>query len=157
MLNNVIISLASNCDQEQHLQQARQCLAQVLSACRYTEAIWTKPVVGEASKLCSRPLPQSLEASPTMPQSLEASPTATQSLEASPTMYLNQLVEATTALTADELTQALKDIEQQMGRTQEDRRRGIVRIDLDLLLYGEQRYHLRDWERPYVKALLPVL
>ena len=72
-------------------------------------------------------------------------------------MYLNQLVEATTALTADELTQALKDIEQQMGRTQEDRRRGIVRIDLDLLLYGEQRYHLRDWERPYVKALLPVL
>ena len=40
-----------------------------------------------------------------------------------------------------------------MGRTAEDRRLGIVRIDLDLLQYDDTRFHLRDWERPYVKLL----
>lgn len=41
-----------------------------------------------------------------------------------------------------------------MGRTQEDRTAGIVRIDLDLLQYDNDRYHLRDWERDYIKKLL---
>ena len=124
MMNRVVISLASNCDQVQHLQQARQCLAQMLSACHFTEAIWTEPY---------------------------------SSTVASSAMYLNQIVAATTALTVDELTQALKDMERQMGRTQEDRRRGIVRIDLDLLQYNRQRYHLRDWDRPYIQTLLPSI
>ena len=69
-------------------------------------------------------------------------------------MYLNQLVYATTSLNVDELQSALKDIELRLGRTAEDRQKGIVRIDLDLLLYNDQRYHLRDWDRPYIKALL---
>ena len=160
MIKKVIISLASNCDQEQNMQEARLRIAALdkLNSLQYTEAIWTKPygsVVGEASKLCSNLSLQSSEASPTTLQSSEASPTTLQSSEASPTMYLNQLVCAETTLEVEELIQTLKDIEQQMGRTQEDRRQGIVRIDLDLLLYGEQRYHLKDWDRPYIKALLP--
>ena len=69
-------------------------------------------------------------------------------------MYLNQLVYATTSLSVDELQSALKNIELCLGRTTEDRQKGIVRIDLDLLQYGDQRYHLRDWDRPYIKALL---
>jgi 2-amino-4-hydroxy-6-hydroxymethyldihydropteridine diphosphokinase len=69
-------------------------------------------------------------------------------------MYLNQLVYATTALEVEELIEALKAIERQMGRTAEDRRQGIVRIDLDLMQYNDERHHLRDWERPYIKALV---
>ena len=71
--------------------------------------------------------------------------------------YLNQLVAGDTALTTDELCRQLKAIEELMGRTDADRSQGIVRIDLDLLLYDSERHHLKDWERCYVKQLLPLL
>ena len=74
-----------------------------------------------------------------------------------PCPYHNQMVEALTTLTFSQLKDALKDIEKQLGRTQEDRERGIVNIDLDILQYDDTRHHLRDWERPYVQQLLPHL
>ena len=122
---NCIISLASNFDQESNLHSARELLALFLSSVSLTEAIWTEPFHKKAASRNNR-------------QSL----------------YLNQLAYAETALTADELQRKLKNIEQHLGRTNEERSQGIVRIDLDLLLYGQQRYHLNDWERPYVKQLL---
>ncbi|MBR1932645.1 MAG: 2-amino-4-hydroxy-6-hydroxymethyldihydropteridine diphosphokinase [Prevotella sp.] len=69
-------------------------------------------------------------------------------------LYLNQLVYATTCLGDEQLVGELKDIEKALGRTAEDRRQGRVRIDLDLMQYDEARHHLRDWDRPYIKALL---
>lgn len=71
-----------------------------------------------------------------------------------PRLYLNQLARGTTTLSAEELQRELKQIEADMGRTAEMRQQGIVPIDLDLLLYDGQRYHERDWERPYVRQLL---
>ncbi|MBQ4391893.1 MAG: 2-amino-4-hydroxy-6-hydroxymethyldihydropteridine diphosphokinase [Prevotella sp.] len=121
MTHQTLISLASNYDQEENLHQAHLCLAQILSSCHYTEAIWTEPFAASTK---------------------------------SP-LYLNQLVEATTTLNAAELEAALKDIEQRMGRTAEERQKGVVRIDLDLLQFDNHRYHLRDWDRPYIQALLP--
>ena len=73
-----------------------------------------------------------------------------------PDKYLNQLVRATTTLSADELQQRCKEIETAMGRSAEERRQGIVRIDIDLLLHDGRRYHERDWERDYIKQLLPL-
>ena len=71
--------------------------------------------------------------------------------------YLNQLVKAETKLSFDELHSQLKAIEMKMGRTAEDRQEGIVRIDLDILAFDNNRHHLADWERHYVKILLPQL
>ena len=71
--------------------------------------------------------------------------------------YLNQLVMAETKLSFDELHSQLKAIEMKMGRTAEDRQEGIVRIDLDILAFDNNRHHLADWERHYVKILLPQL
>lgn len=68
--------------------------------------------------------------------------------------YLNQLAKGCTELDADTLQSALKQIEHDMGRTPEERQRGIVRIDLDLLDYDGCRHHLRDWGQPYVKELI---
>ena len=68
--------------------------------------------------------------------------------------YYNQLLFGTTDLSVEQLIEALKQIEINMGRTQTAREQGIVCIDLDLMLYDEQRYHLRDWERPYIQCLL---
>ena len=71
--------------------------------------------------------------------------------------YLNQLAAATTTMTLDELTQRLKAMERQFGRTPEKRRLGIVPIDIDVLRYDGLRLHERDWQRSYVSKLLPQL
>lgn len=69
--------------------------------------------------------------------------------------YLNQLCRGTTTFGPNLLGEVLKEIEKRLGRTHNED--GIVTIDLDLLQYDDQRYHLRDWERKYVKDLLNEL
>lgn len=70
-------------------------------------------------------------------------------------LYLNQLATGTTTLETEDLNLRLKEIEQQLGRKHD--KSGVVTIDIDLLQYDDTRYHLRDWERDYVKDLLVEL
>lgn len=119
MTHSVVIALASNQDQEQHLNEAKRRLGHILTVNRYTDAIWTDPISSKR-----------------------------------PCRYLNQLLYATTEMSCDEFQKALKTIEADMGRTQEDRIQGIVRIDLDLMRYDDTRYHLPDWDREYIRKLL---
>ncbi len=63
--------------------------------------------------------------------------------------YMNRLLRATTPLSVDSLQQLLKQTEAETGRTPDK-----VTIDLDLLQYDRQRYHERDWQRPYVTRLI---
>ena len=116
----VIISLASNENQEANMAAAREQLAQLLSEVHFTSAIWTEPVN------CSRKK-----------------------------TYLNQLCKGTTVFGEGLLCEVLKETEKRLGRTHNED--GIVTIDLDLLQYDNQRYHLRDWERNYVKNLISEL
>ena len=120
MLHQVIISLASNYEQEANMAEARRRLNVLLHVFRFTIEIWTEPY-GTPKR---------------------------------PDPYMNQLLYGTTSLSVDDLQQALKEMELQMGRTKGDREAGIVRIDLDLMKYDDQGYHLRDWERPYIGRLL---
>ena len=69
--------------------------------------------------------------------------------------YLNQLCEGITGYSMNLLNELLKETEKRLGRTHNED--GIVVIDLDLLQYDDQQYHLRDWERNYVKNLLNEL
>ena len=71
--------------------------------------------------------------------------------------YLNQLAEGHTPLDEAELNEKLKATEVHFGRTQAKRSLGIVPIDLDILLYDQQRRHLRDWDRPYLQQLIGEL
>lgn len=64
--------------------------------------------------------------------------------------YMNRLVAANTTLSMDEIQQELKAIEAATGRSRQH-----VTIDLDLMLYDEQRFHERDWSRPYIQQLIP--
>lgn len=72
-----------------------------------------------------------------------------------PDKYLNQLAKGCTNIKPDELNRCLKNIEQQLERKHD--KSGVVTIDIDLLAYDQERYHLRDWERDYVKDLLSEL
>ena len=121
-MHSILLSLASNHEQEKNLSEARKALTQVLISPDYTPAIWTEPYGKKEGAL-----------------------------------YLNQLVSAQTDLDNDELNCRLKEIEKAQGRDDEARRQGLVPIDLDLLLYDQQRFHLRDWQRPYIQQLLPKL
>ena len=69
--------------------------------------------------------------------------------------YLNQLCKGTTAFGAGLLEEVLKEAEKRIGRKHNED--GIVTVDLDLLQYDGQRYHLRDWDRNYVKDLINEL
>ena len=66
--------------------------------------------------------------------------------------YQNCLITGYTDITADELQTLLKEIETETGRT-----KLCITLDLDLMLYDDKRYHLRDWERPYFTTLFAEL
>ena len=119
-LHHIIISLASNINQEANLEAAREQLTQLLTEVRFTRAIYTEPV-----------------------NSLRKEP------------YLNQLCEGSTALGPELLSEVLKEHEKRQGRTHNED--GIVTLDLDLMQYDDDRYHLRDWERSYIKELINEL
>ncbi len=118
--HHVIISLASNYNQEKALAAARAQLTQLLIEVKFTSAIWTDPI-GTIRK----------------------------------ESYLNQLCEGTTALGCGLLGEVLKETERRLGRTHNED--GIVVLDLDLLEYDGERFHLRDWDRNYVKNLINEL
>jgi 2-amino-4-hydroxy-6-hydroxymethyldihydropteridine diphosphokinase len=63
--------------------------------------------------------------------------------------YINRLLRAKTSLSPTQLTSLLKQIEQETQRTKQH-----VTIDLDLMQYDQKRYHLDDWQRPYIQQLL---
>ena len=131
--HHVIISLASNENQEANLEAARVQLTQLLTSVRFTSAIWTEPVNAQSSMFngqCSMVNGQCRK-------------------------YLNQLCEGTTTFGEGLLCEVLKEAEKRQGRTHNED--GIVTLDLDLLEYDGVRHHLRDWERSYVKDLIGEL
>ena len=69
--------------------------------------------------------------------------------------YLNQLFSGTTSLTLEKLLDNTKRIENEMGRDRSNR--GNVAIDIDIILYDQQKLHFTDWERDYIKQLLTQL
>ena len=140
-MHSCIISLAANCNQKENLAEARQRLGQILFDVQYTRELWTKPVGSSVS-------------TPTPARQEENHSEYQQEENPSECKYLNQLAYAHTELECDKLEQALKAMEREMGRTDADRRQGIVRIDLDLMKYDYTRHHTVDWERPYITELL---
>lgn len=136
--HKVLLCLASNCQQEQNMEAARSLLSGLLADLHYTTEHWTEPVATHGDWL----------------------PVQTDSAQgASPHVlrvrYLNQLATGVTDMEAADLNLRLKEIEQQLGRKHD--KSGVVTIDIDLLQHDDTRYHLRDWERDYVKDLLVEL
>ena len=64
------------------------------------------------------------------------------------------LMRGETSLPFIELEQQLKQMERSFGRTAASKQSGLVPLDLDILQYGSEKYHLHDWQRPYVADLL---
>ncbi len=66
------------------------------------------------------------------------------------TMFSNQVARFTSDLEADSVISLLKSIELEAGRMAEDKKREIVRLDLDLLMCDAVIYKPEDLLRDYV-------
>ncbi|MGH7832277.1 MAG: 2-amino-4-hydroxy-6-hydroxymethyldihydropteridine diphosphokinase [Candidatus Binatia bacterium] len=64
-------------------------------------------------------------------------------------LYVNGVVEIETELGAEELLKKLKNIERVMGRKKVRKRWGARVIDLDILLYGDQKLDKRSLKIPH--------
>ncbi len=66
-------------------------------------------------------------------------------------VFLNQVAIASTRRGWQEVCQALKKIEKQLGRSPESTNNGMVIVDIDLLQWNGQRLKPEDWERDYIR------
>ena len=71
--------------------------------------------------------------------------------------FLNCMAMASTQDDFERIQGTLKQVEWQMGSTHQEHCRGLVKIDLDILLFGKRRYHDADWRRSYVSTLIGEL
>jgi 2-amino-4-hydroxy-6-hydroxymethyldihydropteridine diphosphokinase len=64
--------------------------------------------------------------------------------------FLNQVAHINTSLTKEAVNKIFKDIERAAGRCPEDRRKEIVRLDIDLLTYSDEVLKPDDVSREYI-------
>ena len=65
--------------------------------------------------------------------------------------FSNQVALFHTSLSAEEVRSILKDLEQTNGRLPEDKTKGIVKLDIDLLKYDDLILKPKDMEKEYVQ------
>ncbi len=68
--------------------------------------------------------------------------------------FLNVLGVGYTNVNQERTVQALKNIERKCGRKVAASRKGVIAIDVDLMLFDTERFHEQDWNRGYMKRLL---
>lgn len=68
--------------------------------------------------------------------------------------FSNQLAFIETNLGIEELRTILKDIERKNGRLPSDKAQGIVKLDIDILIYNKQVLKKEDLQRDFVRKLL---
>lgn len=66
----------------------------------------------------------------------------------------NQLAKCSTDLSREEVRRILKRIEKENGRLSEDKARGIVKLDIDLLMYDDEVLKPEDMMRDFVRKSL---
>ena len=71
--------------------------------------------------------------------------------------FVNVLAVAYHSAGTDEINAQLKEIEKRLGRTPEDKAKGKVVIDLDLIAADGEILRPKDFERSYVQDLLPQI
>lgn len=70
-------------------------------------------------------------------------------------LFINQVASFTTELSAEEVKEALKQLETLSGRTPEEKEKGIVSLDIDLLMYDDVILKPDDIKKEYMTKLIP--
>lgn len=80
----------------------------------------------------------------------------TEAIGISSNLFANCLASGYTVKKADEVIQILKSTEQQCGDLPTLRAERKVVMDIDLLLLGQKKYHIDDWNRSYIQQLMKL-
>lgn len=67
--------------------------------------------------------------------------------------FINCLCFSKTTHTLPQLQKAFKKIEKQRFRSRKNDLQNKITLDIDILQYGDEKHHLQDWKRDYVKKL----
>ncbi len=68
--------------------------------------------------------------------------------------FFNQIAFFSTLLPLKEVELKLKEIEIFLGRNKDDKQKGLIPIDLDILKFNNTIIRTNDWERPYIQELI---
>jgi len=71
--------------------------------------------------------------------------------------YLNCMCVFYTSHGIAQVVRALKHLENKIGSTTAERNRDQIKIDLDIMMFGNEKMHLNDWNREYVIRLYKEL
>lgn len=71
--------------------------------------------------------------------------------------FSNQLAKFSTTLSPDSVHDLFKELERQSGRVPEDKALGVVKLDIDLLVFDNEVLKPEDMKREYVRKGMSVL
>lgn len=71
--------------------------------------------------------------------------------------FSNQLARFSTTLSPDSVHDIFKELERRSGRTPEDKSLGVVKLDIDLLVFDNRVLKPEDMEREYIRRGISVL
>ena len=71
--------------------------------------------------------------------------------------FLNRLAILSTNQSQEEVKSTLKNIEKLIGRTDMDKESGLIKIDIDLVIWNNELLKPEDMKRSYIQDLLPTL
>lgn len=71
--------------------------------------------------------------------------------------FSNKLAQFSTTLSPDSIHDFFKELERRSGRIPEDKAQGVVKLDIDLLVFDNKILKPEDMEREYIRRGMSVL
>lgn len=69
-------------------------------------------------------------------------------------LFYNCLAYTEVEESLEELTEKVKNMERICGNSEAERSRNRIQMDIDILLYGDKKLHIDDWQRDYIQELM---
>lgn len=78
----------------------------------------------------------------------------TQAIGMASDLFYNCLAYTKVEESLEDLTEKVKSMEQICGDTRAERSLNRIQMDIDILLYGDNKLHIDDWQRDYIQELM---
>lgn len=90
----------------------------------------------------------------TWPYMKFTTPKWTQPIGMASDLFYNCLAYTEVEESLEELTEKVKNMERICGNTRAERSLNRIQMDIDILLYDDNKLHIDDWQRDYVQELM---
>lgn len=90
----------------------------------------------------------------TWPDMKFTTPKWTQPIGMASAQFYNCLAYTEVEESLEELTEKVKTMERICGNTEAERSLNRIQMDIDILLYGDKKLHIDDWQRNYIQELM---